>query len=240
MADSSFSTRRHLISKAIVRKLNAAAFVAIMLCLTAFALVSWRKRMATNIVHPVDGSVVRTTRLPPLDARGLSGVKEISKRELVALMTATRPLSREELANLNRGCPGFVCIYQGLNLTRWPEAAPGTRAYLRREDALARRCSETEENFVFLKQAWWEGGKPPNPDAITGQVPLSSITRAKPGWYTFNYAIYFPQTVTYAWIDHREYGFPLNLFKPEKAYISLSPPPLDDNRPAQVYCSTCR
>lgn len=196
--------------------------------------------MAMNTVRPDNGTVVRTTRLPPLNARGFSGVKEISKRELVALMTATRPLSRDELANLDRGCPGFVCIYQGLGLTRWPELAPGTRAYLRREDALARGCSEAQENFVFLKQAWWEGGKPPKPDAITGQVPLASITRAKPGWYTFNYAIYFAATATYAWIDHREYGFPLNLFKPEKAYISLSPPPLDDNRPAQIYCSTCR
>jgi len=25
-----------------------------------------------------------------------------------------------------------------------------------------------------------------------------------------------------------------------KAYLSLSPPPLDDNRAAQLYCSTCR
>lgn len=184
--------------------------------------------------------VIQTTRLPPLDAHGFSGVKEISKRDLVTLMTAARPLSRGEIANLNRGCPGFVRIYQGLSLTRWPESTPGTRAYLRHEDAQARRCSEGQENFVFLKQAWWEGGKPPTADPITGQVPLGSITRAKPGWYTFNYAIYFPETTTYAWIDHREYGFPLNLVKPQHAYLSLSPPPLDDNRPAQIYCSTCK
>jgi hypothetical protein len=223
-----------------VKKLAAAGFVAVIFCLALFALASWRKRMTADEPRQDDGTVALGTRLPSLDARGFSGVKEISKRELVTLLTATRPLSRYEIANLDRGCPGFVCIYQGLGLTRWPESAPGTRAYLRREDALARGCPDGRENFVFLKQAWWEGGKAPKPDAITGQVPLASITRAKPGWYTFNYAIYFPETNTYAWIDHREYGFPLNLFKPLKAYLSVSPPPLDENRPAQIYCSTCR
>jgi hypothetical protein len=66
------------------------------------------------------------------------------------------------------------------------------------------------------------------------------VTRAKPGWYTFNYAVYFPATKTYVWINHREYGFPANLLWPMKAYLSVSPPPLDENRPAQLYCSTCR
>ena len=183
---------------------------------------------------------IQTDRLPALDAHGFTGVKEISRPELVALMTATRPLSRDEIGNLDRGCPGFVCVYQGLGLKKWPDSARGTRAYLRLADALRRGCSDGQENFVFLKQAWWEGGKPPRPDAITGQVPLGSVTRAKPGWYTFNYAVYFFGTATYVWINHREYGFPLNLVKPQKAYLSLSPPPLDDTRPAQIYCSTCR
>lgn len=39
---------------------------------------------------------------------------------------------------------------------------------------------------------------------------------------------------------NREYGFPITLVRPQKAYLSLSPPPLDDGRTAQVYYSTCR
>jgi len=46
------------------------------------------------------------------------------------------------------------------------------------------------------------------PNQKTREVPLSSVTRAKRGWYTFNYAVYFPATKTCAWINHREYGFP--------------------------------
>jgi hypothetical protein len=38
----------------------------------------------------------------------------------------------------------------------------------------------------------------------------------------------FPSTATYAWINHRQYGFPANLVKPQKAYLSLSPPPLSE------------
>ena len=155
-------------------------------------------------------------------------------------MSKTRPLSQSEKAQVDRGCPGLTCLYQGLGLTRWPELARSTCAYLRLEDALSRSCPEDRENFVFVKQAWWTSGKPPTRNPRTGEVPLSSVTRAKPGWYTFNYAVYFPATKTYGWINHREYGFPANLLWPMKAYLSLSPPPLEENRPAQLYCSTCR
>ena len=178
--------------------------------------------------------------LPSLDASGVVGVREITKSELLTLMSKNRLLSESEKAQVDRGCPGLTCLYQGLTLTRWPESAPDTRAYLRLEDALSRRCREDQQNFLFVKQAWWTSGKPPTHDPITGEVPLSSVTRAKPGWYTFNYAVYFPATKTYAWINHREYGFPANSIWPMKAYLSLSPPPLDENRPAQLYCSTCR
>ena len=93
---------------------------------------------------------------------------------------------------------------------------------------------------MFVKQGWWVSGRAPIPTAGTGAVPISTLTRVKPGGYTFNYAVYFPSTGTYAWINHREYGFPLNLVDPQRAYLSLSPPPLDADRPAQIYCSTCR
>ncbi len=166
-------------------------------------------------------------------------VQQITRSELVELMTKVRPLSPEESANLDRGCVGLTCLYQASGQKRWPEAARGTIAYLSCEDALERRCPSDQENFVFVKQGWWEGGRPPTPSAGTGAVPMSTLTRIKPGGYTFNYAVYFPSTGTYAWINHREYGFPLNLIKPQRAYLSVSPPPLDEMRPAQLYCSTC-
>jgi hypothetical protein len=183
---------------------------------------------------------IRDNELPTLDAHGVVGVREITKAELLTLMSKKRPLSLTEKAQVDRGCPGLTCLYQGLGITRWPESARGTRAYLRLEDAMNRRCPESHEIFVFIKQAWWTSGKPPTPDPKTGEVPLSSVTRMKPGWYTFNYAVYFPTTKTYVWINHREYGFPANLMWPMKAYLSLSPSLLDDNRPAQLYCSTCK
>ena len=156
-------------------------------------------------------------------------------------MTKFRSLSQDENANLDRGCPGFVCVYQGLGLTRWPESARGTVTYLTQQDALGRRCPNGQENFVFLKQGCWLADKPPTPNPTTGEVPIDSVTRSKPGLYTFNYAVYFPSTATYAWLNHRDFGFPVNRIRPQKAFLSPFPPPLDaDTRPAQIYCSTCR
>ena len=83
--------------------------------------------------------------------------------------------------------------------------------YLRLENALRRSCPEGAQNFVFVKQAWWTSGNPPTPDPKSGEVPLSSVTRAKPGWYTFNYAVYFPARKTYVWINHRN-TVPLQIF----------------------------
>ena len=178
--------------------------------------------------------------LPPLNARCTSGVQEITRAELLQRLATDRPLTAEETANVDRGCVGLTCLYQALGQKRWPEDVPGTVAYLSREDALQRRCSNGQENFVFVKQGWWVGGRPPKATAETGEVPILSLTRSMPGFYTFNYAVYFPSTETYAWINHREYGFPFNLMKPQKAYLSMSPPPLEESRRAQLYCSTCR
>lgn len=178
--------------------------------------------------------------LPALNAHGSKGVREIGKTELVELMSKSRPLSQDESSNLNRGCLGLTCVYQGLGLRRWPELAPGTVAYLTREKAISRRCRDGQKNFIFVKQGWWLSGRAPTPHRTTGEVPVDSVTRMQPGFYTFNYAVYFPGTETYAWMNHRDYGFPLNLIDPQKAYLSSSPPPLDRNRPAQIYCSTCK
>jgi hypothetical protein len=231
--------------------------VAIVLYLGAYGLAHWRQLVMREAdlkkEHDVDPptqrawdsgdasqDAVKVDSLPALDAQGFNGIHEINRPELVKLMTKFRPLSQDENANLNRGCPGFACLYQGLGLTRWPELARGTVAYLTLVDALNRICPNGQKNFVFLKQGWWLAGSPPTPNPTTGQVPVNSVTRIKPGLYTFNYAVYFPSTATYAWINHRDYGFPINLIKPQKASLSLFPPPLNDARPAQIYCSTCR
>ena len=178
--------------------------------------------------------------MPALDARGFNGIKEISRPELVKLMTTSSPLTPNENFNLNRGCPGLACVYQGLGLKRWPEVARGTVAYLSHEDAVSRQCPDGKTNFVFVKQGSWLGGSPPMANPTTHQVSVESVTREKSGFYGFGYAVYFPSTGTYAWMNHSEYGFPMNLFKPQRAYLSPFPPPLDDSRPAQIFCSTCR
>jgi hypothetical protein len=230
----------------MLRKVIVATVSAGLLYAGIYGLTHWRKSTVERETHvnqensTAQGSQRKTDSLPALDASGFNGIHEITRRELVKLMTKFRPLSQGENANVDRGCPGFVCLYQGLGLTRWPELARGTVAYLTLGDALKRQCPSGQENFVFAKQGWWLAGKAPTPNPTTGQVSVNSVTRVKPGGYTFNYAVYFPSTSTYAWINHREYGFPVNLVKPQKAYLSLSPPPLNDSRTAQIYCSTCR
>lgn len=231
--------RARLFSFSDVRKGAIFCAIAVVIGLAAYALTQWQATVTTGD-HQRLVAPATSEPLPALDARGVVGVREVTKSALLTLMSKSCPLSTSEKAQINRGCPGLTCVYQGLGLTRWPELARGTQGYLRLEDALSRKCPENRENFMFIKQAWWTSGKPPIPTSATGEVPLSSLTRAKPGWYTFNYAVYFPTTKTYAWINHRDYGFPANVLWPMKASLSLSPPPLDRNRPAQLYCSTCK
>lgn len=142
-------------------------------------------------------------------------------------MSTHRALTPEENRQLDRGCLGLVCLYQGLGLKRWPESARGTLAYLDLDDALKRRCPSGRENFVFVKQGWWLGGAAPASIPRTDPISVETVTRIKPGGFTFNYAVYFPGTATFAWINHREFGFPLNLIDPQKVYVSPSPPPLE-------------
>ena len=229
-----------------MRKLILVSVAVVVLYVGAYGLGRWRKLIVMHETHLKEEHAAardhaKIDSLPALDAHGFNGVQEITRPELVKLMTKFRPLSQDENADLDRGCPGLACVYQGLALKTWPELARGTVAYLSRGDALNRRCPNGQENFVFLKQGCWLASNPPTSNPTTGEVPINSITRSKPGLYTFNYAVYFPSTATYAWINHRDYGFPLNRIKPQKAYLSPFPPPLnDDTRPAQIYCSTCR
>jgi hypothetical protein len=236
----------------MMRKLILVSVVTIVSLAGAYELARGRRLIGMFETQPAEErAVARNIRdserspadiesLPDLDAHGFNGVQEIGKPELLLLLSKSRPLSQEEKSNLDRGCLGLTCVYQGLGLRRWPELAPGTVAYLVRENALNRRCPNGQKNFIFLKQGWWLGGHAPNPDRTTGEVSVESVTRMKPGFYTFNYAVYFPATETYAWMNHRDYGFPVNWIRPQKAYLSALPPPLEEGRPAQIYCSTCR
>ncbi len=231
-----------------MRRLILASVAAVVLCTGAYGLARWRKlivtrEMRTEEEHSIAQDVrdhAKIDSLPALDAHDFKGVQEITRPELARLMAKSRPLSDDESTNLDRGCPGLTCVYQGLGVRRWPELARGTVAYLSREDAVNRHCPDGQENFVFLKQGWWLEGSRPIRNPATGEVPVDSVTRMKPGFYTFNYAVYFPSTATYAWMNHRDYGFPVNWIKPQKVYLSRFPPPLEDTRTAQIYCSTCR
>ena len=119
-----------------MRKLTLIGVAAI-LFLGSFCVARWRKL----IIHERDfkhghGVHQQTRRgrdvgdasrapgridsLPALDAHCYNDVQEIGRPELVNLMTKFRPLSPDENANLNRGCPGFACVYQGLGLTDGP------------------------------------------------------------------------------------------------------------------------
>jgi hypothetical protein len=236
----------------MMRKVILVSVVAIVSLVGTYELRRWRKLIAVSAMQPTEQHApaqkvpalgrhpADADALPALDAHGFNGVQEIGKAELLELLSRSRPLSQDEKSNLDRGCLGLTCVYQGLGLRRWPELAPGTVAYLIRQNALKRDCPNGQKNFIFLKQGWWLGGHPPSPDRMTGEVSVESVTRMKPGFYTFNYAVYFPATETYAWMNHRDYGIPANWIRPQKAYVSALPPPLDDGRPAQIYCSTCR
>jgi hypothetical protein len=131
----------------------------------------WSWRQGLEMLAETKPVPSRDNKLPTLDAHGVVGVREIAKAELLTLMSKNGPLSRTEKLQVDRGCLGLTCLYQGLGLTRSPEAAHGTRAYLHLEDALNRRCPESSENFVFIKQAWWTSGSGPTPDPKTVKFP---------------------------------------------------------------------
>jgi hypothetical protein len=102
--------------------------VPIVLCLGAYGLAHWRQLVMTETdlrkerevaenneqgwdVGKAPRDAAQVDSLPALDAHGFNGIQEIGKPKLVKLMTKFRPLSRDENANLNRGCPGLTCVY---------------------------------------------------------------------------------------------------------------------------------
>src|SRR5690349_16819122 len=107
-------------------------------------MTSCAARMVVSIIFvtlTICSNACALDSFPPIDAH-VVGIRGISKSELLALIEKDRPLSPNDKAQIDRGCLGLTCLYQGLRLTRWPESASGTRAYLRLDDALNRRCPE--------------------------------------------------------------------------------------------------
>jgi hypothetical protein len=51
--------------------------------------------------------------LPPIDAHGVIGIRAITKSELLTLIAKDRPLSPNDKAQIDRGCLGLTCLYQG-------------------------------------------------------------------------------------------------------------------------------
>ena len=158
------------------------AFIAVLMCIVGAMAAAPGSEEADRSHRQ---SSARANSLPSLDARGVTGIREISRPELEKLMSKSRGLSLEEKAELDRGCPGLVCLYQSLGVKRWPESAVHTVAYLELADALQRRCPSGQENFLFVKQGWWLGGRRPSGPRAT-PVSAESVTRVRPGGFTFN------------------------------------------------------
>lgn len=181
------------------------------------------------------------TSLAPLQYTGSgNAIQKVSRAELERLMSPFKPLTADIKANLDRGCIGLACVYQGLGQL-FPEKAPGTLAYLNFNDALNRRCPNGQINFVFLKQGRWSDGKP-TPDQITGTVPTYAITNRPTvgGTFGYNYAVYFPSTATWAGMNSDAHN-PVSRLLMGWGYLAPFPPPRDpQSYPGQIYCSTCK
>ncbi|HKP03956.1 MAG TPA: RHS repeat-associated core domain-containing protein [Chthoniobacterales bacterium] len=151
--------------------------------------------------------------LASLDSHGTS--RTISRSDLEREMSPSAPLSNEAKANLDRGCIGLTSEYQGLH-QKFPEDAPGTKAYLSEDQARKRDVGAGKANFVFAKQAEWARGEP-TPDKKTGEVPLKSVIGR--GGH-FNYVTSFASTHSYAWMNNGA-----SPIRPQTATIAPAPPP---------------
>jgi RHS repeat-associated protein len=166
--------------------------------------------------------------LLPLGRNGRSR-RDISRPELERIMTPRgRGLPAVVKEHLDRGCIGLCSAYQGYN-EPFPENAPRTACYLAESRARSRRCPRCCRNIVFAKQGQWLHGQP-TPEPRTGQIPNNAISSAGGD---YNYAIYFPSTRSYAWMDHTI------RFGPQTASIA-SFVPNDPHYPHTIWCSTCK
>jgi hypothetical protein len=99
-----------------VNKVTISSAIVVAIGLTAYAFAQWRTVLYTDDSKPQRPANLES--LPPLNATGVVGVREITKSELLILMAKNRPLLQSEKAQVDRGCPGLTCLYQGLGLTK--------------------------------------------------------------------------------------------------------------------------
>ena len=92
-----------------MKKVTIYSAIAVAIGLTAYTLAQWRTVIDTDDKKPQRPANLES--LPPLDASGVVGVREITKSELLILMSKNRPLSQSEKAQVDRGCLALTCLY---------------------------------------------------------------------------------------------------------------------------------
>jgi RHS repeat-associated protein len=165
-------------------------------------------------------------------------------------------LRQGDLPNVLRGCIGVCSAYQAQpdpNMRNLPpQKPPGLRGQSGRnrpEEADDTFCSRGEtqaENdgkdkcndgsyFVFAKQGNWKDGKAPPDDATSEQLKDSVVETAE---VSFDYISKVPGAMAGSYInaDH-QFRSPDD---PGTIFISPTPPKTNQNRPAEIWCVTCR
>lgn len=89
-----------------MKKVTISSAIVVAIGLMAYALA--QLRMAINTDKRKTQRPASLESLPSLDARGVVGVQEITKSELLTLMSKSRGLSQSENAQVDRGCPGLA------------------------------------------------------------------------------------------------------------------------------------
>ena len=67
-----------------VKKITIYSAIVVVICLAVYALTQWRMVIDTDDSKPQRRTTLES--LPPLDARGVGGIREITKSELLTLI----------------------------------------------------------------------------------------------------------------------------------------------------------
>jgi RHS repeat-associated protein len=177
-------------------------------------------------------------KLRPLGRNGRPK-RDLTRAEAEKLMT---PKGRNTLPdsvkhNLDAGCIGLCTAYQGSgDQFVKPEWARKTNCYLSKNLAQSRKCDCGERNFVFAVQG-----------ILLPDRPSSSIRLGKGGSIInkdliddtkpFNYAVWFPSTKTYAYMD---FGYSIIGLGAEASNQTVFLREDLPRFPFTMWCSTCR
>jgi RHS repeat-associated protein len=181
-------------------------------------------------------------KLRPLGRNGKKA-RDIPRKEAERLMTprGSKGLPDSVKRNLDSGCIGLCTAYQGSgDQFVKPEWARKTNCYLSENLAKSRKCDCGERNFVFAKQG-----------TLLPDRPRSSIRLSKGGRILdkdlinddlpFNYAVWFPSTKSYAYMD---FGYsvigPGAEASEQTVFIREVLETNHPKYPFTMWCSTCR